>query len=98
VLTVEEGGRRQVASDGGTIVPTLSPSGHLYLTKAEADRLAGQLRQELVCRTTGQVADPVTVADVPLTVAEAWRLLDRLDTSNDEAVDWLKDGFFETAL
>jgi hypothetical protein len=69
-----------------------SSSDHLYLTKAEADRLANQLRQELVCRTTTQADDLVMVADISLTVAEAWRLIERLVPIEDQ-VDWQNEGF-----
>jgi hypothetical protein len=68
-------------------------SNHLYLTQAEVDRLANAIHQELICRTTTQVNDPVIVADISLTVVEAWELLDRLKDSIEEIVDWVKEGF-----
>ena len=74
------------------IAVRLSPSDRLYLTKAEADRLAETIRQELVCRTTAQTDDLVMVADAPLTAAEAWRLIDRFVPIEDE-VDWQTEGF-----
>lgn len=66
----------------------------LYLSEAEAGRLAEILRQELVCRTTTQVNEPVVVVDMPLTTDEAWDLIDRLeDLVAEEAVDWITEGF-----
>jgi hypothetical protein len=83
-----------VARDDAMILVTLSSSDRLYLTQAEADRLADQLRQELVCRTTAQVDEPVVVADIPLSPAEAWQLVDNLEDSLTEAeVDWQTEGF-----
>jgi hypothetical protein len=70
----------------------LSSSERLFLNPTEADRLANQLRQELVCRTTTQADDLVMVADIPLTTAEAWRLIDRLVPIEDQ-VDWQNEGF-----
>jgi pantothenate kinase-related protein Tda10 len=74
------------------ITVALSSSDRLYLTQAEADRLAEQVRQELVCRTTDHTDEPVMVADILLTVAEAWRLVDKLVPIEDE-VDWQNEGF-----
>jgi hypothetical protein len=70
----------------------LSPSNRLFLNQAEADRLAETIRQKLICRTTTQADEPVVVADILLTVAEAWRLIDRLVPIEDE-VDWQNEGF-----
>ena len=70
------------------ITVRLSSSDHLYLTQTEADRLAEQVRQELVCRR----ADQVMVADTPLTAAEAWRLVDKLVPIED-GVNWQNEGF-----
>jgi hypothetical protein len=76
------------------ILVTVSSSDRLYLTLAESVRLAEQIRQKLVCRTIAQVDEPVVVADVPLTSAEAWRLLDKLGSSLEEGeIDWLVEGF-----
>ena len=71
----------------------LSSTNRLYLSESEAGHLTDTLHQELICRTTDQATVPVVVADICLTVAEAWRLVDRLDTSNDEIVDWSVEGF-----
>lgn len=91
---IARGGRGMVARDDAMILVTLSSSDRLYLTQAEADRLADQLRQELVCRTTAQVDEPVVVADIPLSPAEAWQLVDNLEDSLTEAeVDWQTEGF-----
>lgn len=76
-----------------TISINLSSSNCLCLTESEVERLADTLYQELICRTAAQSNDPVIVADAFLTVDEAWALIDRLDTSNDEAVDWPTEGF-----
>ena len=73
---------------------TISSSDRLYLTQAEASRLAQQTRQNLVCRTTTQANEPVVVADIPLTAAEAWRVVDELDISlTEDHVDWDVEGF-----
>ena len=71
----------------------LSPSNRLFLNQAEADRLAEAVRQKLVCRTADRTNEPVVVADTLLTVAESWRLIDRLKDSIDEAIDWATEGF-----
>jgi hypothetical protein len=81
------------AQDGNMIGVRLSPFNHLFLTQTEADSLANRLRQTLICRTIDQANHLVTLADISLTVAEAWGLLDRLDTSNNEIVDWPAEGF-----
>jgi len=70
----------------------LSSSNRLFLNQAEADRLADQIRQKLICRTATQANEPVVVADLSLTVAEAWRLIDGLVPIEDE-VDWQNEGF-----
>jgi hypothetical protein len=76
------------------ITANLSPSNRLYLTKAEADRLADQIRQELICRTATQADGPVVVADISLTAAEAWRLLGELEKVRpDTEIDWQNEGF-----
>ena len=74
------------------ITVNLSSSNRLYLTQAEADRLIHQLRQELVCRTADQADDLVMVANIVLTAAEAWQLVDELVPIEDE-VDWQNEGF-----
>jgi len=71
----------------------VSSSDRLYLTKAEADRLAETIHQILVCRTAAQANDPVMVADILLTAAEAWRLIDRLESLTVEEIDWAVEGF-----
>jgi hypothetical protein len=71
----------------------VSASDRLFLTKFEADRLAETMRQELVCRTAAQADDLVEVADISLTVAEAWRLFDRLESATVEEIDWQRNGF-----
>ena len=71
----------------------LSSSDRLFLNEAEADRLANQLRQELVCRTATQANEPVVVADISLAPAEAWRLIDRLESLTEETVEWQTEGF-----
>jgi hypothetical protein len=72
----------------------LSSSDRLFLNEAEADRLIHQLHQELVCRIADRTDDLVMVADILLTVAEAWRLVDKLEDSLMEGqVDWQRDGF-----
>lgn len=71
----------------------LSSSDRLYLTKAEADWLAETIRQELICQTATQANRPVVVADLSLTAAEAWRLIDRLVPITEETVDWQNEGF-----
>jgi hypothetical protein len=73
---------------------TVSSENRLYLTQAESSRLAEHIRHELICRTTAQADEPVMVADVLLTSAEAWRLLDRLDNLvTEETIDWQTEGF-----
>ena len=73
---------------------TVLSSDRLYLSLAEASRLADQLRQELGCRTTAQAGKPVVVADIPLSPVEAWELVDKLDASlMDEEIDWATEGF-----
>jgi len=91
---VGDGCQQLETSDKTTdlIIVKLSVSDRLFLTKAEADRLVEAIRQELVCRTATQANEPVVVADIPLTVAEAWRLIDRLVPIKDE-VDWQNEGF-----
>ena len=92
-MFVIAGGSGMTAGDS-MISFTLSSSDRLYLTQAESDRLADQLRQELVCRTAAQADGPVVVADMPLSPAEAWRVVDRLAESLAEAeVDWQTEGF-----
>ena len=88
-------GGRGAAAGGDSMIPIrLSSSDRLYLTQAEADRLVEQVRQELICRTTTQANEPVVVADIPLTAAEAWRVVDKLEDSLAEAeVDWQTEGF-----
>lgn len=71
----------------------LSSTNHLFLTKAEVERLADHLHQQLTCRSINQADDLVMVADASMTVAEAWRLVDRLKDSIDEIVDWIDEGF-----
>ena len=72
----------------------LSSSGHLFLTEAEADRLAETIRQKLICRTAAQANDPVMVADILLTTEQAWRLVDKLDALKTvEEIDWAVEGF-----
>ena len=86
--------RSLAARDDTMILITISSSSRLYLTQAESIRLIEQIRQKLVCRTTAQVDEPVIVADVPLTSAEAWRLLDKLEGLLEEGeIDWLVEGF-----
>jgi hypothetical protein len=76
----------------------------LYLTHDEAQKLATDLLVELICSNEHSPAGFV-VADVPLTTAEAWELVDaigdllrgedadhRLAKSGDRA-NWLKEGF-----
>jgi len=73
---------------------TISSSNHLYITQVELFRLAEQIRQELVCRTTDQVDEPVMVADIPLSPAQAWQLVDELeDLLTEETFDWSVEGF-----
>jgi biopolymer transport protein ExbD len=79
--------------DGNMIGVRLSSSNHLYLTETEANRLVEIVRQQLICRATDQADEPVIIADTPMSVAEAWELIDRLDTSNGETVDWSTEGF-----
>ena len=55
---------------------TISCCDRLYLTRAESRRLAGRIRQQLVCRTTTQADEPIVVADISLTPTEAWRLVE----------------------
>ena len=72
----------------------VSSSDRLYLTEAEAGRLAETIRQELVCRTATQADHLVVVADLSLTTAEAWRLLDKLDGLKTVGeIDWTVEGF-----
>jgi hypothetical protein len=73
---------------------TPSATGHLYLTPAEADRLADHIGKELVCRTAAQANQPIMVADISLTAAEAWQLIDRLEGFLIEGKnDWPTEGF-----
>ena len=53
----------------------------LVLTRSEALRLAEIVRQDLVCRTAAEIDDPIDVADITLTPAEAWRLVEELQES-----------------
>ena len=85
-------GRHWAGRDDAMISIALSPSDRLYLTQTEADRLAEQVRQELVCRIADRTDDPVVVADILLTVAEAWQLVDEL-VPIDAEVDWQNEGF-----
>jgi biopolymer transport protein ExbD len=85
--------RRVAVQDGNMIGVRLSSSNHLYLTETEANRLVEIVRQQLICRATDQADEPVIIADTPMSVAEAWELIDRLDTSNGETVDWSTEGF-----
>jgi len=76
------------------ILISISSSDRLYLTQAESVRLIDQIHQELVCRTADQVDEPVVVADIPLTPAEAWQLVDKLEDSlTEEIFDWSVEGF-----
>ena len=85
---------QQVVRDDAIIVVRPSADDHLYLTQAEMSRLVETIRQELVCRTTDRTDEPVLVADAPLTAAEAWRLVDKLENSlTDGQVDWPVEGF-----
>ena len=61
----------------------LSATDRLHLTEDEADRLADQIGKEMVCRTAAQADGLIMVADIPLTAAEAWQLLDRLEDPRD---------------
>lgn len=86
--------------DGGTVHLRLSPCESLFLTTAEAIRLAEQVRQDLVCRTAAQADQPVMVADVPVTAAEAWRLVEALqqlqpgDSGPAHGLwEWITEGF-----
>ena len=57
-------------------------------------RLAGRIRQQLVCRTTTQADEPIVVADISLTPTEAWRLVDKLEGSPTESeINWSSEGF-----
>jgi hypothetical protein len=72
----------------------ISSFDRLYLTQAETDRLIDQISQELVCRTADQTEEPVVVADIPLSPAQAWQLLVKLEDSLEEGeIDWLVEGF-----
>lgn len=85
---------QQVARDAAIILVAISSSDRLYLTQAESVWIAEQVRQELVCRTTARVDEPVIVANVALTPAEAWQLVDTLENSlTDGQVDWPVEGF-----
>jgi len=76
------------------ITVRLSSSGHLFLTKAEADWLVDQIRQELACRIADQVNDLVMVADIPLEPVRAWELIGKLeDLLTEDQVDWPIEGF-----
>lgn len=86
-------GRHWAGRDDAMISVALSSSDRLFLTKAEAGRLANQLRQELVCRTADRTGDLVVVADLSLTAVEAWGLVDRLNSITDETIDWQNEGF-----
>lgn len=84
----------------GDVVLTLSPTDCLCLTRPEAIRLAEQVKQELICRTAAQVDQPIIVADIPLSAAEAWRLVDEIqqlhfepDERNRAQADWITEGF-----
>jgi hypothetical protein len=73
---------------------TISCCDRLYLAKTESRRLAGRIRQQLVCRRTDQVDDPVVVADILVSPGEARRLADKLEASlMEETIDWAKEGF-----
>jgi hypothetical protein len=72
----------------------VSSSNGLFLTLHEVERLAEIVQQELICRPSDQIDNPVMVADFCLTVAEAWKLVDVLeDVAVEEAVDWADEGF-----
>jgi hypothetical protein len=86
--------KRSLAQRHCVMTVSLSRSGLLFLTQTEVERLAYAFRQELVCRTTTQANEPVVVADISLTVAEAWELIDRLQcVAANEAIDWANEGF-----
>ena len=91
VLAIARGGRGSAAGDDAMILVTLPSSDRFYLTQAEAGWLADDIRQHLVCRRTDQADEPVVVADTPLAPAEAWKLVDHLETEG--TVDWQKEGF-----
>ncbi len=90
---IRVGGWGGATCDDGTILVTMSPSDRLYLTRAESRCLAEQIRQELVCRTTADLDEPVMVADIPMSPADAWQLLGRLEELVERSVDWQREGF-----
>ena len=84
-------GRRETVIRDDAI--TISCCDRLYLTQVESRRLAGRIRQQLVCRTTADVDKPVVVADISLTTAEAWQLADQLEASlTEDEIDWAREG------
>ncbi len=94
MLAIARDGRHMVARDDAVISITISSSSRLYLTQAELFRLTEQVRQELVCRRSDQVDEPVMVADIPLSPAQAWQLVDTLEDSLEEGeIDWAMEGF-----
>jgi hypothetical protein len=92
--------------DGATIVIDLGADDDpeiLYLTNEEARRIAYELEVKLVCKADGAYVQLV-VADVWLTEAESWDLVDaigevlRLDGPDASrvmigGVPWQKEGF-----
>jgi hypothetical protein len=92
--------------DGATIVIDLGADDDpeiLYLTNEEARRIAYELEVKLVCKADGAYVQLV-VADVWLTEAESWDLVDAIGEvlglgnpdvcqANIGGVPWLKEGF-----
>jgi len=69
------------------IVIYLNADSQLFLTQSEAIQLALDLESQLIA-----AANQIIIADVPLTKAEAWRLLQTIDNTTD-SVDWKTEGF-----